>query len=193
MKKTPGYTLIEMMIVVVIIAIGSAIAAASIIRTRKNTLLTDASRETYNILETARSTALLRNVAVGITIIRDPSAAVIRLDESTTTSCGDIVAADDTTGRYGFMALGFGDPRWHRLGDAHVAMESLQVGGRETGTAVLCINRTGRLLQFLDGGWTKISGSPALEIRYKLYDGGSAVGVQRILRMEQGGTVRIVR
>jgi prepilin-type N-terminal cleavage/methylation domain-containing protein len=191
MKKTPGYTLIEMMIVVVIIAIGSAIAAASIIRTRKNTLLTDASRETYNILETARSTALLRNVAVGIEIHKDPIAAYIRLDQSTTTSCADKATSGDL---FGFMQLNFADPRWHRLGDAHVAMESLQVGLVETtGTAKLCINRTGRLLQSSGGGWTKISGSPALEIRYQLYDGGSAVGVQRILRMEQGGTVRIVR
>jgi prepilin-type N-terminal cleavage/methylation domain-containing protein len=192
MKKPIGYTLVEMMIVVVIIAIGSAIAAASIIRARKNTLLTDASRETYNILQTARSTALLRNVAIGISIHKDASAAWMRLDESTTTSCASIAGVADPL-RYGVMGMSFAEARWHRLGEVHVSMDQLVVDGAGVADALLCVNRTGRLLKSMGGGWTYVTGLPALEIRYQLYEGGSPVGVERILRMEQGGTVRIVR
>ncbi len=192
MGRNSGYTIVEMMIVVTIIAIGSALAATSIIRARKNTLLTDASRETYNILQTARSTALLRNVAVGISIRKDTVASFIRLDESTSTSCSDIAGAADSL-RYGFMGLSFGESRWNRFGGARVAMESLRIGGEEVATASLCVNRTGRLLRFAGGGWNVIGTWPALEIRYQLYDEGGPVGVERVVRMEQGGIVRIVR
>jgi|GEM_PF-2666041 len=192
MNNKKGYSLFEMMVVVLIIAIGSSLAAASVIKARKNTLLTDAVRETYNILEMARSTALLRNVAVGITFHKDPTNGWIRLDESTTTSCTNIAGPADSL-RYGFMVLSFADARWTRLGSARVSMIALKIGGADKGDARICINRTGRLLEWSGGGWSVIRQSPAVELRYQLFDGGVATGVERIVRLEQGSVVRIVR
>ena len=190
-----GYTIVEMMIVVVIIAIGAMLAATSIIESKKNTLLTDVTRETINVLRTARHRALLRNAAVGIIIDNSSSTtAWIRIDESTDTSCTNIVQpADGDLVRFNMMPFTLTAQRWQAIVGANIYMSGLFVGTATTSVATLCINRRGRILQNAGGSWVNVLGSPALQIQYQRQDGGVDVGVERVIRMEQGGVARIFR
>lgn len=197
-SSSRGYTIVELMIVVVIIAIGTVIAAASIMEARKNSMLTDVSREVYNLLETARSRALMRNAAVGIIINNpNPHATTISLSESWDTSCNSIAGFGATPPdplRTNLLVVDLTTGRWQRVTGANIFTSSLTVNGAPSGAgAALCLNRRGRLLVFSGGNWTNVTGSPAFEIRFQRNDGGVNVGVERIIRMEQGGIARIIQ
>ncbi|MFH1437401.1 MAG: prepilin-type N-terminal cleavage/methylation domain-containing protein [Pseudomonadota bacterium] len=192
-KFMGGYTIVELMMVMIIIAIGATIAAASIMESKKNTLLTDVTRETINVLRTARHRALLRNVAIGISIINsNPTTATIRIDESTDTSCANI-AGPANAFLYDIMNVTLNAPRWRGISGANIYMSGLSVGNAPTSVATLCLNRRGRVLMNAGGAWVNILGTPALEIQYQRQDEGVDMGVARVIRMEQGGVSRIVR
>jgi prepilin-type N-terminal cleavage/methylation domain-containing protein len=196
--KNTGYTLVELMIVVVVIAIGGTIAAASIMEAQKNSMLTDVVRETYNLLETARSRALMRNVAMGVIINNaNPSSTLISLNESWDTSCNMISgvgAAPPDPVLMGLEIVNLAESRWQKASGSNIVTSGLTVNGGAAGSgATLCINRRGRILMLSGGNWTNVTGTPAFEIRFQRQDSGMAVGVERIVRMEQGGIARIVR
>lgn len=193
-----GYTVVELMIVVVIIAIGSVVAAAAIMESRKNSILTDVVRETFNLLETARSRALMRNVAMGIVIDNsNPYATTISLSESWDTSCNRIAGvgaeAPDPL-KTNMIVVNLASPTYQSATGTNVYTKSLIVSGAAAGTGTtLCINRRGRLLVLSGGDWTNVAGTPAFEIHFQRSEGGADVGVERIIRMQQGGIARIVR
>ena len=192
-KFMGGYTIVELMMVMLIIAIGATIAAASIMESKKNTLLTDVTRETINVLRTARHRALLRNVAIGISIDNtNPTTATVRIDESTDTSCRNIVDNSNPF-LFNIMNMTLSSPRWRGIHGANIYMSGLSVGTAPTPVATLCINRRGRILQNAGGAWVNVVGSPAVQIQFQRQDQGVDMGVARIIRMEQGGVARIIR
>lgn len=185
-----GFTIVELMVVILIIGIISMVAAASIMESRKNTVLTDVVRQTSNILKVARSRALLRNVATRISIDKsDPYRAWMRLDESTSTSCNDFPNASDPV-RWNILGLNLGDQKWTVAG-ARIYMSELTVGGGNASSVVICMNRRGRVLVQNGPQWTRLVGF--IEIKYQRQEGGVDVGVERVVRLEQGGIARIVR
>lgn len=159
-----GYTLVELMIVVIIIAIISALAAPAIMEGRKNSILGEAARRTQEIFETARARALMRNSAMRVTITKGTvgTPGSIWLTESTSNSCrpqGGWPTASDTTGRYHIVGMDLNDKHFKQF---NIYMSELRIGSvaydpstgarTVTGTAIgtqldLCLNRRGRMLR----------------------------------------------
>jgi prepilin-type N-terminal cleavage/methylation domain-containing protein len=195
--RNRGYTIVELMIVVVIIAIGATMAAASIMEARKNSILTSVARETFNLLETARSRALMRNVAVGIVVNNAvPTATTLALSESFDTSCNRIAGVGTEpidTLKSNMLILDLTFPRYRTVTGANVYTKSLLINGIASAGATLCINRRGRVLMLGGSDWVNITTAPAFRITYQRRDDGIDVGVERIVELQQGGVPRIVQ
>jgi prepilin-type N-terminal cleavage/methylation domain-containing protein len=161
--KHGGYTLVELMIVVIIIAIISAIAAPAIMEGRKNSVLGEAARRTQEIFETARARALMRNAAMRVVIDKGTvsTPGSIWLTESTSNSCRPQTGwpdASDVTGRYHLQGLDLDDEHFKRF---HIYMSELRIGsvsydpatndksvtGSSANMLDLCLNRRGRMLR----------------------------------------------
>ncbi|MFZ2633283.1 MAG: GspH/FimT family protein [Desulfosalsimonadaceae bacterium] len=66
MKKQDGFTLIELMIAIAIIAILSAVAVPNYIRYRNNQQVILAAREIYSALQSAKMSAIRDNTAINV-------------------------------------------------------------------------------------------------------------------------------
>ncbi len=88
-RTRAGFSLVEMMFVVVIISIVATIAVPTFMGTTQTDRLVRATGEIQQIFQKARARALLKNSAVRIRIDRNPTdaRANIRIDESPDASC----------------------------------------------------------------------------------------------------------
>jgi prepilin-type N-terminal cleavage/methylation domain-containing protein len=88
-RTRAGFSLVEMMFVVVIISIVATIAVPTFMGTTQTDRLVQATGEIQQIFERARARALLKNSAVRIRIDRNPTdaRANIRIDESPDATC----------------------------------------------------------------------------------------------------------
>jgi type IV fimbrial biogenesis protein FimT len=66
MRNNFGFTLIEMMVVISIIAILSAVAVPNYIRHRANQQVTRAAREIYSALQSAKIAAIRDNITINV-------------------------------------------------------------------------------------------------------------------------------
>lgn len=66
MKKKSGFTLLELMVAIAIIAILAALAVPNFIKWRPERQLSAAAREVLSVMQYARSRALKDNVSVGL-------------------------------------------------------------------------------------------------------------------------------
>jgi len=189
-----GYTVVELMMVVVIIGLGSVVAAGTLMQSRKTGVLIDATREAYNIFSMARSRALLRSHAVRIFIDANEASGGMRMDESTTTSCNDFPSsatdtAHDGSINYGIMRLDLLSSRFRPISNNVVYLKTLKVGGATQTSASLCVNRRGRVLVLAGSAWTTLTGKVQLQFQRK--EGGTDAGVLREVSFAQGGVAKI--
>jgi len=216
---TRGYTIVELMIVVVIIAIMSALALPALMESRKNTRLGELPRITLSIFETARSRALMRNSATRIIITKGTTVAPgsIVMHESLTTSCNMFPrSATDTlrgaSSRWSLMSLDINQEPYLRYGIymslLGIGTVTYDAGGRHlTGdfgyaSMDLCLNRRGLVLQnigtFSTPDWIRMNAGGVttdnqVVIGFQRSDGGLDVGVERVVVVKQGAVARIVR
>ncbi len=214
--KRAGFTLVELMIVIVIIGIASAIAAPALMESRKNTILGEAARETFSIFETARARSLMRNAAMRIVISKGTVSAPgsIWLHESSSTSCNNFPPdqASDPV-RWGILHLDLNTEHWKRfdiyMSDLRVGTVTFladgtrQVSGSSVTGLDLCLNRRGIVLvnnggTFSNPTWIRLNNGGALAnnqvtIGYQRQDEGNDVGVERLIVLKQGAVARIVR
>jgi prepilin-type N-terminal cleavage/methylation domain-containing protein len=215
-----GYTLVELMIVVLIIGIVSAIAAPALMESRKRSVLGELPRRTLSVFETARTRALMRNAAMRIVITKGDTSTPgnIVLHESLTTSCNwfprnatdtdrgaptrwQLMNVDLNVNRYKqhgiYMSLlGFGSVEYDPS-----AGRSLTGSLNEPGLD-LCLNRRGLLLENVgtlsNPDWQRINTGGALVddqvvIGFQRREGGIDVGVERVVTVKQGAVARVLR
>ena len=213
---TSGYKLVELMIVVLIIGIASAIAAPAIMESRKNTILGEAARETYSIFETARARSLMRNAAMRVVITKGSVSAPgsIWLHESTSTSCNNFPPDQSSDPvRWGILHLDLSTSHWTRF---HIHMSDLRVGtvryladgsrqasGSSVASLDLCLNRRGTVLvnnggTFSNPSWIRLNNGGSLSnnqvtIGFQRQDEGANVGVEKLVVLKQGAVARIMR
>ena len=216
-----GYTLVELMIVVLIIGIMSAIAAPALMESRKRSTLGSVPRRTLSIFETARARSLMRNAAMRIIVTRGSTSVPgnIVLHESLNTSCNffprnatDIARGAET--RWAVMTMNLNTSRYKNVG---IYMSLMGFGtvrynpssGRTiTGDLTkasldLCLNRRGLLLEnaagtFTNPDWMRINSGGIVQdnqvvIGFQRREGGLDVGVERIVLVKQGAVARIMR
>ena len=215
-----GYTLVELMIVVLLIGIISAIAAPALMESRKRSTLGSVPRQTLSLFETARARSLMRNAAMRVVITRGnvTTPGNIVLHESLNTSCNffprsatDIDRGADT--RWAVMTMDLNTSRYKRVG-IHMSLLGYgtvkydpSAGRTMTGTLTaasldLCLNRRGLLLEntgtFSNPDWQRINTGGALQdnqvvIGFQRREDGLDVGVERIVLVKQGAVARIMR
>ncbi len=220
-RRRAGYTLVELMIVVLLIGIISAIAAPALMESRKRSTLGSVPRQTLSIFETARARSLMRNAAMRIVVTRGDTTTPgnIVLHESLNTSCNffprsatDLERGAET--RWAVMTMDLNTERYTRVG---IYMSLLGFGtvkydpaaGRTlTGTLTrssldLCLNRRGLLLEntggtFTNPSWVRINSGGVVQdnqlvIGFQRREDGIDVGVERIVLVKQGAVARIMR
>ncbi|MBW2260434.1 MAG: prepilin-type N-terminal cleavage/methylation domain-containing protein [Deltaproteobacteria bacterium] len=218
--RPTGYTLVELMIVVLIIGIMSAIAAPALMESRKRSTLGSVPRQTLSIFETARARSLMRNAAMRIIITRGDTTVPgnIVLHESLNTSCNffprsatDIDRGAET--RWAIMTMDLNTSRYTNVG-IHMSLMGFgtvkydpSAGRTLTGTLTtpyldLCLNRRGLLLEntstFTNPDWLRINSGGLLQdnqvvIGFQRREDGLDVGVERIVLVKQGAVARIMR
>lgn len=87
--RIAGFSLVEMMFVIVIISIVATVAVPTFLGTTYTDRLSQAAGEIQQVFEKARARALLRNTAIRIRIDRNPTdaRANVRIDESPDGTC----------------------------------------------------------------------------------------------------------
>ncbi len=89
-KRTLGFTLIEMMVVIAIIAVLSAIAVPSFMEYARNQRLNGAARQVYSDLMNARQQAVTENKKIIVEFVSNHQYQFVRdNDASETVSTGD--------------------------------------------------------------------------------------------------------
>lgn len=213
-----GYTLVELMIVVLLIGIISAIAAPALMESRKRSTLGSVPRQTLALFETARARSMMRNAAMRIVITRGDVTVPgnILLHESLNTSCNFFPrsATDTARGaetRWAVMTMDLNQARYTRVG-IHMSLLGFgtvkyDTSGRTmTGTLTapnldLCLNRRGTMLvntggTFTNPNWTPVGGvdpNRQLVIGFQRREDGLDVGVERVVVVKQGAVARIQR
>jgi len=80
MRKESGFTLVEMVIVMVIIAIGAAIAIPNLISWLPNYRLRSATQDLFNNIQLAKLTAIKQNTNCAVTFPADGSGYTVFVD-----------------------------------------------------------------------------------------------------------------
>jgi prepilin-type N-terminal cleavage/methylation domain-containing protein len=182
-SRQRGFTLIEFMIVVAILAILTALAVPTISGTMGDSRLRDAMNEVRFFLAEARARATERNVAVVVVIDRGaPLGGDFALWEGTSRDCSTVDTS--TPALLGPYVMGT-DLRFRETG-----LSSISMGGTDQGASIdLCIRPDGGV--YLRPAVTPITGP--LQFRFRRYEAASPVGVERILRLNFNGIPRIER
>jgi len=177
----PGYTLMELMLVVILIGIISALALPAIDQSMANTAVSRASTETMVSFRVARTLAAQRGVAVGVNVTADGARQRVRLDLSTTNLCQNLAACNDTPPSYGGINCGvrFVDLTTGQYYRRNVRVKGIQIGTTTGITdATFCVTPRGKMVRVVGTGTQPLPGP--VEIAFdRLRDDGTPVGVER--------------
>ncbi len=222
-SNNAGFTIVEMMFVVVIIMVLASLAVPSFIGVGQTDRLVQAAGEVQRAFELARTRAVLMDAAMRIRIVRASTDATpnIRIDESPDATCGGFQriarqAANPDPAEESPVSpcAAWLAPQRHRCGVANVHLTStLAWGGyREIGVAildvqigagsvwspapeplVLCMNRRGRLLQWDGLGWAPLGAG--LRFRLDRINGatGAYLDLVKVVEIPQGGISGVMR
>ena len=166
MRRTkPGYTLMELMIVVVLIGIITAAAAPQIVQGVSNNTVSEAVYGVVNCFRAARTRAMQQGRAMGVFVSNNGGVQLIRVDRGGDTSCDSMPAC--TT-----MGPDFGGPdcglRWLDLNDGHFHRRGVRLrtlsyydenGVRQDGvsTARFCVLPRGSLRVERGDTWVRVA------------------------------------
>ena len=177
----PGYTLMELMLVVILIGIIAALALPAIDQNMANTAVSRASTEFMVSFRMARTLAAQRGIAVGVDIVADGARERVRVDLSTDNLCQNITGCNDTPPTYGGDNCGvrYVDLNVGQYSRRHVRVKDMQIGATKGITHLpLCVTPRGKMVQITGATTTNLSGPVEIVFDRTRAD-GTPIGVER--------------
>ncbi len=193
-KSSKGYTLLELMIVVILIGIVTALAAPQISQAIKNHSLSDAANQTVLAFRTGRSQAARLNKAFGVFVTNGGVRDLVRVDRSASNLCQNLPAMctvnppDYGGPNCGIFALPLDDAQWARRG---VRMDQITFNGGNPPSVMFCITPRGKMVAW--NGAARLPMGAPVEIRFdRTTAGGASVGVKRTVIVTSTGFPRLM-
>lgn len=194
-RAQPGYTLIELMIVVILIGIVTALAAPEISQAWANNTVSEASNETVIAFRAAITQAKRQGRAMGVFIDKDGANQVVRVDRSATNLCSDLPVCNTTGPDYGgadcgVYALNLEDGHFVHRG---VEISTLGVddgtGENARGAIRVCVPPRGPIMEMAGTTPTTIDGNVVVRV-HRTTASGTSIGVARTIIIGQNGSPR---
>jgi prepilin-type N-terminal cleavage/methylation domain-containing protein len=195
-KARPGYTLIELMIVVVLIGVVTALAAPQLSQAWANNAVSDASNETIIAFRTAITQAKRQGRAIGVFIDRGGATQIVRVDRSLDNLCSNL-PTDCTVVGPGYGGLNCGLHAM-TLTDSYYVNRGVKIrtlgidnGAGEAARASIriCVPPRGQISEMVGAIPTPIVGNVVVRL-HRVDSGGASIGVTRTLVIGQNGTPR---
>lgn len=181
-KNEKGFTLVEMMVTVAILAILLAVAAPSLQTVMVNMQIRSVSESLMTGLQSARSEALRRNTQVSFWMVNGTTAACALDDEGTSW----VVSLDNPGGKCNADASPDVDPRIVQVRAGSEVSGNAQVAGENSaGGAASCITFNG----FGATRATCVNGTAPIDTIEITSDAGNARNMR--IRITAGGSVRL--
>ncbi|MFK7988812.1 MAG: GspH/FimT family pseudopilin [Sandaracinaceae bacterium] len=196
-EKTEGFTLMEAMVVVAIIAITAALAAPGLSRTMADRRAGEATHSMVRIGARARSEALAYGRAIALVYSQDSTSAAGddgsvemwrgNLDRCSANDWGSLITADCSANPrcVGMLDMGEFDYPNHSV--------RMRMVGGTAGT--LCFQPDGDMVVSTGGPFSGVApgGSDAVRFNFTRLESGTSAGVQRAVIFPFGGAPRILR
>lgn len=207
MRNEPGYTLIELMVVVILVALISALAVPQITQAARNTALVDLQNEVAVAMRKARGMAARNGVAYRIHVNANPlaKAQLVRIDEGNDATCYDFDACTEVAPAYGGAKCGVAavrvDNAYYQRNAVKMTLFQTKAGATVysgTGTLDVCVTPFGRVHHLAVGGTCgNCIPTPVVQpvvVAFDRYDPeyvGGPIGVRRCVIMPERGLPRL--
>jgi type II secretory pathway pseudopilin PulG len=149
----------ELLIVVILIAVVTALAAPQISQAIANNKVTDATNQMLITVRAARSMAAVDGSAMGIYVRSTANDQLVRLDRSTDNTCGALPACgvDPPYDRKncGVDWIDFEEPQWTRYGVRINTIASC-TSDAAINPLTLCVQPSGATFMKTGGAWTRV-------------------------------------
>jgi prepilin-type N-terminal cleavage/methylation domain-containing protein len=193
-RSLPGYTLIELLIVVILIGIITALAAPQIGQSVANIATSDAASDVMVSFRAARTMSAQKGLAHGVFIDRT-APGIVRVDRSATNLCQGLPACTSAAPDFGgpdcaIRVLDLGESRFQRRG---VRIPNVEIMEAQPNPLSLCIVPNGRMFwrQGVAGNWLRLTRPVEVSIDRTDEDGRS-IGVVRQVLINTMGIPRML-
>ena len=183
--RQPGYTLIELMVVVILIAVVTGLAAPQIIEAARNSAQADATNEVVVAFRYARTQAARTSTS---------QLVVLNLDATPANQLVSVAQGDDNictlAGATTMRTVSFGDPFFVRNGVQLKSVVFQSAPEVNSGLFQVCITPRGRMLAIVGGVPAVLNGPVQLVVARKA--GGGWAGVDRRIIIPANGMPRVM-
>ncbi len=194
-QRRPGYTLIELLIVVILIGLITALAAPQISQSMANNAVSEAASEVMVSFRAARVNAARTGRAYRVFVSTTAGQQIVRVDQGANNRCSSLPACNNTPPNYGGAGCGVYSPVLNMNLDPYdrrnVRIQAINLNGATPNEANVCINPSGRVFWFSGGTWQRLSTYMEISID-RTGAGGVRLGVLRTVAVDSHGTPRLV-
>lgn len=180
----------ELMIIVILAALLTALAAPRITQAVANNSVADAANQALIIFRTARTKATVENVAMGVFVTAAAGTQIIRLDRSTDATCTTLAGLGCGTDPTAYNRTTCG-VEWIDFRESHWTRHGVRINrvansaGANISPLSLCVLPSGALYRLNGGVWARIM--TPIEVAIDRTDDGTnpASVVRRVLVSNQ--------
>jgi prepilin-type N-terminal cleavage/methylation domain-containing protein len=192
-RSQAGYTLMELLIVVILIGLVTALAVPQISEAIANNKVTDATNRTLIAVRAARSKASVDGSAMGVYVRSTEDNQLIRLDRSSDNTCSSLPDCDDDPPydrkNCGVDWIDFRNSQWTRYG-VRITSVTYNDEDSQVNPLVLCVQPSGSIFMKTGGVWTKVASTIDIAMD-RTDDGSNSATVVRHIIVTASGMPRL--